>query len=63
MTNHTKKFYSRQETADALGISLSTLIRHVAEGKIPHIKLGARVLIPSSFLDKLAETANTREGA
>lgn len=52
-----KKFLSRQEAADELGISLITLARHLADNSIPHIKLGGRILIPIQFIDQLTEKA------
>ena len=52
-----KKFISRQEAADALGISLVTLARRLADGSIPFIKLGNRVLIPAQFIDDLTAKA------
>jgi len=54
-----KKFLSRQEAADALGISLVTLARRLRDQSIPHVKIGARVLIPAAFIDQLLEKALT----
>jgi excisionase family DNA binding protein len=52
-----KKFLSRQEAADALGISLVTLARRLRDQSIPYVKIGARVLIPAAFIDQLLEKA------
>lgn len=51
------KFISRNEAATLLGVSLSTLIRHLADGSIPSIRLGSRVLIPAEFIENLAQEA------
>jgi excisionase family DNA binding protein len=52
-----KKFLSRRETADALGVSLVTLARRLRDGTVPFTKIGARTLIPAEFIDQLAERA------
>lgn len=63
MDTCTKKFLTRQETADALSISLVTLARRLADGSIPFIKLGNRVLIPIQFIDELTAKAMQHEEA
>lgn len=57
-----KRFTSRQEAAEALGLSLPTITRRLADGSIPHTKLGSRVLIPSAFLDNLLEKTDQGRG-
>jgi excisionase family DNA binding protein len=47
------RFLSRIETAKQLGISLPTLARRLADGTIPHTKIGGRVLIPTEYLQKI----------
>lgn len=47
------RFLSRIETARQLGISLPTLARRLADGTIPHTKIGGRVLIPTEYLQKI----------
>lgn len=47
------RFLSRTETAKQLGISLPTLARRLADGTIPHTKIGGRVLIPTEYLHKI----------
>jgi excisionase family DNA binding protein len=47
------RFLSRIETAKQLGISLPTLARRLADGTIPHTKIGGRVLIPTEYLHKI----------
>jgi len=39
------------------GLSLSTLNRHLKESRIRFVRLGSRVLIPESELDRLAGLA------
>jgi excisionase family DNA binding protein len=60
--NIEKRFLSRQEAADTLGLSLVTLARRLADGTIPYTKLGNRVLIPAQFIDQLAEKALSGQG-
>jgi excisionase family DNA binding protein len=57
-----RRFLSRQEAANQLGISLPTLARRLADGSIPYIKLGGRVLIPAEFLTNLSTSAFTTNG-
>lgn len=49
----TSRFLSRIEVARQLGISLPTLARRLADGTIPHTKIGGRVLIPTEYLQKI----------
>ena len=39
------------------GVSLSSLNRHLKDGRIRFVRLGSRVLIPASELDRLAGLA------
>jgi len=57
-----KRFISRTEAADYLGISLPTLNHRILDGSIPHLKLGRRILIPSEALDRLTEKALSAGG-
>jgi excisionase family DNA binding protein len=56
-----KHFFSRKETAKVLSISLPTLNRRLADGSIPHVKLGGRVLIPAEYINKLSTSAFANE--
>ncbi|PKL09213.1 MAG: DNA-binding protein [Spirochaetae bacterium HGW-Spirochaetae-7] len=56
----TRRFLSKSETSTALGISLPTLTRRLADGSIPFVKLGGRVLIPAETLDRLIAAATTQ---
>lgn len=47
-----KKFYSIDEAAKKLDVSRITIYRNCQSGKIPHKKVGSRILIPGSFVDK-----------
>ena len=58
-----KKFLSRKEAAGLLGVSLSSIVRGLEKGEIPHVKIGGRILIPAEFVDRLAAKALQREGA
>ena len=44
---------TKKEAKVRLRISLATLNRHLATGKIPYVKLGTRVLIRDSVLEQL----------
>lgn len=55
MENNNKKFYSIQELAELLPISRSALYAAVSEGEIPAKRIGRRILVPSSYLDDLAQ--------
>jgi len=53
----TIRFLSKAEVAKATGLSLPSVNRRIADGSIPSIKLGGRVIIPGYFLDQLAESS------
>ena len=55
--NRKKVFLSRLEAADALGLSMSSIVRAIDSGEIPYTKIGSRILIPASFIDDLAKKA------
>lgn len=56
-------FLSKSELCENLGISLPTCNRQLKAGKIPSVKVGARVLIPSSFLASLEKQAVAQEAS
>lgn len=47
-----KKFYPVAEAATKLGVSQITLYRGIESGKIPAKRIGSRVVLPSSFVDR-----------
>lgn len=47
-----KKFYSITEASSKLGVAEITIYRNAQAGKIPSKKIGKRIMIPGSFLDK-----------
>lgn len=47
-----QKFYTISETAERLRKAEITVYRNVQDGTIPSKKVGGRILIPSSFLEK-----------
>lgn len=64
-TENNLRWLSRRELAVALRISLSSLDRGIHNNKFPfnrHIKLGSRVLFPSSILTDLEELAKSESG-
>ena len=52
------RFLKPRTFSDASGISLRTVYREIAEGRIPHVRVGPRgIYIPASHLDDLAAKA------
>lgn len=49
-----KIILTRFEAARALSISEATLDRHTKSGKIPHVRIGGRVLYPVTTLEQWA---------
>ena len=47
-----KKFYSIAEAAQKLNVAEITIYRNAQAGKIPTKKIGSRVMIPGSFVDR-----------
>jgi len=54
------RFLSISQVVKLTSLSRSTLCRYIQNKKIPHVKLGTRVLIPVSFLDGLEEKSEAR---
>jgi excisionase family DNA binding protein len=52
-----RPFVSPKEFRELLGISERTMWRWLAQRKIPHIKVGGAVRIPTSTLDVLTKRA------
>ncbi|MEJ7863414.1 MAG: helix-turn-helix domain-containing protein [Pyrinomonadaceae bacterium] len=60
-TEKTKKItFDRKEAALKLGISVVTLDRELAKGKMPHFRVGRRVLFTQELLEKYIEQ-NTQD--
>lgn len=51
-----KNFWSVKELAEYLGVSKSLIYARVELDEIPCRRLGARILIPSSFVDEIMTT-------
>jgi len=51
-THQEKSYYTIAETAKKLNVSRITVYHNANAGKIPTKKIGSRVMIPGSFLDK-----------
>ncbi len=47
-----KKFYPVSEAAQRLGVAPITIYRGVESGKIPVKRIGSRVMLPSSYVDR-----------
>lgn len=51
------KFLSKKQLCTVLSISLPTLNRHLADKTIPFVRIGSRVLIPTSYVQQLESQA------
>lgn len=51
------RFISKAELVKATRTSLSTVNRRIKDGEIPSIRLGSRILIPTSYLADLERLA------
>lgn len=58
--NEPQMTFDRKEAARMLGISVVTLDRQVAMKKMPHLRVGRRVLFTKSILEGFIE-ANTKQ--
>ena len=47
-----KRFYPVAEAAEKLGVAPITIYRGVESGKIPAKRIGSRVMLPSSYVDR-----------
>lgn len=52
-----RKYLNVDEVAKTLGVSRGLIYKMVAEGIMPHLKIGSRILIPSDWEDRLAGKA------
>jgi excisionase family DNA binding protein len=50
-----KLTFDRKEAAEKLGISLITLDRELARKRIPHLRIGRRVLFTEGHLEQYIE--------
>lgn len=50
-----KLTFDRKEAAEKLGISLITVDRELARKRMPHFRIGRRVLFTQSHLEKYIE--------
>ncbi len=55
-----KKYYTIAEAALKLNVSQITVYRNAHAGKIPTKRIGSRVMIPGSFLDKWSTTMKSK---
>lgn len=58
-TNKPLKYYSRQETAQLLRITLPTLARLTKDGILPAKKIGSRILYDASTIDEAVRENRT----
>lgn len=57
MKTETKRFLTIKEFCIEARIGRTTLHRHMKNGLVPFTKIGSRVLIASSIIDRLASEA------
>ena len=50
-----KNFYNVKELATLLGVSKSLLYEQVYRGSIPVRRIGRRILIPQSYVEKITK--------
>lgn len=55
MMNAQKQWLSPKEVAAELSISKSSVYNAIRNNEIPHKRIGKRLIIPKSFLDKFEE--------
>lgn len=55
-----KIVYTVFEAAEILGLSIPSTYQGIENGEIPHIRIGRRILIPKSALDKMLLEAGTK---
>lgn len=60
MTEEDRMTLTIQETAKVLGLSRNNVYGLVAEGKIPSIRLGKRLLVPKKSLQLLLDCGGHR---
>jgi excisionase family DNA binding protein len=51
-----------RETAEQLGITLSTAYAYIESGELPAVRLGRRLLIPRAAVQQLVDEAMDRWG-
>jgi len=51
------QLYTRREAADILRVGRSTLDSHISGGRIRVVRLGRRVLVPSSEIERLSQAS------
>jgi len=56
----TPQFLPIKTVCQLTSLSRSTLFRHIKNGKIAHVKVGTRVLVPASFLEELKEKSEVK---
>lgn len=58
----TRLAYSVKEVAAALGISKGSVYEMIRTGRLDHVKVGSRILIPKHTLDNLLTTPAQTDG-
>lgn len=53
------KFLTVKEFQEQVPISAASVTRRLRDGKIPFVRLGGRILIPSDFADRLLQQAES----
>lgn len=53
-----KKFFSVKELAEILGVSKSLIYDKVYKKEIPVKRIGRRILIPNSYIERIIQSEN-----
>ena len=51
-----------REFCEIFGIGLNQGYQAIHEGKIPHVKIGKRIIIPDAVIENLLQEAKEEEG-
>ncbi|HLY58236.1 MAG TPA: helix-turn-helix domain-containing protein [Stellaceae bacterium] len=57
-----RRTYDMKQAAELLGIGINQAYAAAAQGEIPTIKIGKRVLVPKAALDRMLETGSPSDG-
>lgn len=60
-TQHERLTLTVEETAEKLGISRGLAYEAVANGEIPVVRVGRRLLVPVAALEKMLETSRSEQ--
>ena len=56
-TANERKSYTVKEAAKIAGFGVVAMYKGIREGTVPHIRMGRRIMIPRTALDRWLDTA------